>query len=99
MDTPLDGGQPVGISILVGVVGGGVPAQVEAQFFHAVGVALPLETGHAEIEIVANRAMVTSFHTLGARVTGVDELVLVLGVQLVEERLGGEFAAPKAGEL
>ena len=84
LDTSLDCSQSVRISVLVRCVGGRVAAEVEAQFVHAMRMAFALETGDAEIEIVANRAMVTSFHTLGTRIAGVYKFVLVLGVQLVE---------------
>ena len=84
LDTPLNSGEAVGVAILVCGSGGCIAVQAEAQFVHPMGMAFALKASDTEIEVVANGAMVASFHTFGAGVAGVDELVGVGRVQLVQ---------------
>ena len=79
LDAPLDAQLPR----LLRVVGGhGLAAaavQVEAELLHLVGVAVVLVAGDAQVEVLADSAVVARLHRLGARVAVVHELVLALG--------------------
>ena len=78
LDTALDGQ----LARLLGVVGrGGLgrPAvQVEPEALHFVDVALLLVAGDAEVEIVADGAVVARLHALLTVVARVHKLVLTL---------------------
>jgi hypothetical protein len=52
--------------------------QVKAQPLHLVGMAVLLVAGHAQVEIVADRAVVACLHRLLAGVARVHKLVLTL---------------------
>ena len=52
-----------------------------------------------EIVVLANGAVVASFHAFGAGVASVDKLVLVLRMQFIQQGLSGKFAPPQAGEF
>jgi len=59
--------------------------QIEPEFLHSVRMAVFTEALDAQVEVVANGAVVSRFDALGAVVAGVDELVLTLSVELVQQ--------------
>ena len=95
LDAPLDRADLVVVlgRLLVG------DAHVEAELLHLVGMALLGIAWDAEIIVVTGGAVVPGFHTLRAGVAVVNKLVLVLGVQLVQQRHRRILCPPKAGEL
>lgn len=100
LDAPLDGQLAGFLRVgLFHVAGGGADVQVEPQLLHLVRMALLVVAGHAEIEVVADGAMVARLDVGLAAVAGVDELVLALVVQLVQHAEGGEARAPRGREL
>ena len=99
LNTTLDSSESVRVAIFVCGSGGCIAVEPEAQFVHPMGMAFALKASCTEIEVFANGAMVASFHTFGAGVAGVDKLVGVGRVQLVQESLGGKFSTSQTGEF
>lgn len=100
LDAALDGllARLLRVSLLH-VAGRGAHVEVEAELLHLVGVALLVVAGHAEVEVVADGAVVARLDVRLAAVASVHELVLALVVQLVQHAQRGEPRAARRREL
>jgi hypothetical protein len=59
--------------------------QVETKLLHLVRMTVLLVAGDAQVEVVADRAVVPRLHRLDAGVAVVHELILALAMKLVEK--------------
>lgn len=84
---------------LLHVARGRAHVDVETQLLHLVRMAFLLVAGHAEVEVVADGAVVARLDVRLAAVAGVDKLVRALVVELVQHAQGGETRAPRRREL
>lgn len=73
--------------------------QVQAELLHLVRMAVLVVALYAEVEVVADGAVVTGLDVGLAVVASVDELVLALVVELVEHRHRAEFRTSQRGEF
>ena len=99
LNASLYSSEAVRVAILVCGSSGCFSTQIEAQFVHPMGMAFALKASGTEIVVLANGAVVASFHAFGAGVASVDKLVLVLRMQFIQQGLSGKFAPPQAGEF
>ena len=60
-----------------------IQTKPSGQLLHLVRVTVLLVAGHAEVEVVADGAVVARLHSLGAGVAVVDKLVLALNTLIM----------------
>ena len=100
LHAPLDGDRPAAARVRPAVrVRALARPEDGALLLHLVGVVVLLEAVDAEVEVLAHGAVVAVLDVLLAGVAGVDELVGVGRVQLVQESLGGKFSTSQTGEF
>ena len=83
LDAALDGDLAAAAGVGAALLGARALAGAEdaALLLHLVRVVVLLEAVHAQVEVLADGAVVTVLHALLARVARVDELVLALRVE------------------
>ena len=84
LDAALDGDLPAAAGRIAALPLGAralAGAEDAALLLHLVRVVVLLEAVHAQVEVLADGAVVTVLHALLARVARVDELVLALRVE------------------